>query len=350
MNRIYKVIGLMSGTSLDGLDLAACEFFEQNNAWNFEVKHAQTIPYSVFWREKLANLENQSALEYCKTDVLLGEYFGQEVQKFIAKTNFLADFVASHGHTIFHQPAIKLTAQIGKGSAIAAACNLPVICDFRTTDVALGGQGAPLVPIGDRLLFAEYDYCLNIGGIANISFEDLGKRIAYDICPANMVLNTLIKPIGKEFDENGNLAKSGDLNRDLLEKLNNLSYYHQKFPKSMGKEWVLENIYPVLNAFEISLADQMHTFTHHIAFQIAKQTQKGKLLATGGGALNTFLTELIEFYNPNLEVQKADFELINFKEAIIFAFLGVLRFLNRVNVLQSVTGSKRDNYGGIICC
>lgn len=350
----YHVIGLMSGTSLDGLDIAYCQF-TQGNAWNYRILAGKTYPYTKEWREKLSSIEKKSAEELAFLHSEYGHFLGKTAKKFIAENSIKADFVSSHGHTVFHQPEKKFTFQLGNGAAIAAECGLPVVCDFRTTDVALGGQGAPLVPMGDKLLFSEYDFCLNIGGIANISFDSHRKqRIAYDICPANMVLNYLANKAGKEYDKNGNMAKAGTVFQKLLDELNSLKFFSSKPPRSLGKEWVLKEFFPVMERHKISLADKLRTITEHIAVQICSQlsnrrpaTENRKLFITGGGAHNQFLVERIEALSP-ARIFIPDKLTIDFKEALIFAFLGVLRRINETNCLASVTGAKRDSSGGAV--
>ena len=348
----YNVIGLMSGTSLDGVDIAFCRFDHLNNKWKAEIVCAETIPYPEAWKKKLLSLEKTDALTFQQTHVDYGSYLGGLVSDFISKHHIKVDLVSSHGHTIFHQPEKKLTVQIGSGSAIAAACKLPVVCDFRSLDVALGGQGAPLVPIGDKLLFSEFDLCLNLGGFANVSYEHKGQRIAYDICPVNIIMNAICEKMGKHFDEGGQMARSGKLNNELLNELNKLAFYHlpPDSPKSLGKEWVLKNTNPILEKYNLSENDVLHTFCEHIAMQIAKaltNKPKGKLLVTGGGAYNTFLMDRIKKHTVH-QVIIPDKNTIEFKEALIFAFLGVLRMRNETNCLKSVTGASRDNSGGAI--
>jgi anhydro-N-acetylmuramic acid kinase len=348
----YNVIGLMSGTSLDGLDIAFCRFSVDNNTWKYEILNTQTIPYSEHWKQRILSLETADALSFQQTNVDYGHYLGGLVSDFIVRHSIKADFVASHGHTIFHQPEKKLTVQIGAGSAIASRCNLPVVCDFRTLDVALGGQGAPLVPIGDKLLFAEYDFCLNLGGFANVSYQHNRERIAYDICPVNIVMNAIAEKNGKAFDENGAMAKEGMLSGYLLNEFNQIGFYKMIMdsPKSLGKEWVIKNINPLIEQYEISDEDLLRTFCEHIAFQIGKALKskpKGKILATGGGAYNQFLMECIKQQTEH-EIIIPDNKTIEYKEALIFAFLGVLRMRNEVNCLKSVTGATRDNCGGSI--
>jgi anhydro-N-acetylmuramic acid kinase len=260
------------------------------------------------------------------------------------------DFIASHGHTIFHQPGRKLTSQIGKGSAIAAETRLPVVCDFRSLDVALGGQGAPLVPVGDMLLFSSYTCCLNLGGFANISYDESGRRIAFDICPANIVLNHFASQLHKACDENGDLARQGSLHQPMLDTLNNLPFYRMKPPKSLGKEWVLSEIHPVLQQFDLPVEDKLRTFVEHIAVQIAfaiRTDDSASMLVTGGGAFNSFLIERI-CEKTALRVMLPDLLTINFKEALIFAFLGVLRWREEINCLSSYTGADSDNIGGAV--
>jgi anhydro-N-acetylmuramic acid kinase len=346
----YKVIGLMSGTSLDGLDMAFCHFEKIENTWKYEILKAQTIAYSPEWQERLRSGEKGNALDLTLTDHDYGQFLGKLTKSFLDEHRLDPDFIASHGHTIFHQPGSGITLQIGKGSEIAAVTGLPVICDFRSLDVALGGQGAPLVPIGDRLLFPEFDYCLNLGGIANISNENCGRRIAFDICPANMVLNFLANQVDKPFDVNGDMARQGKLNVQLLEWLNDLDYYKENPPKSLGKEWVFREFIPVLEESDISVEDKLMTVSEHIAYQVSASTEpirNRKMLVTGGGAFNTFLLEKIR-EKCRSEIIIPDRETVNFKEALIFAFLGVLRWRNEVNILRSYTGASHDNPGGTV--
>ena len=348
----YDVIGLMSGTSLDGLDIAHCRFETEANLWRYEIVQAETIAYSSDWKQKLSTAESLDALAFQQLHVDYGFYLGQRVSDFIVKHSIQANLVASHGHTVFHQPEKRLTVQIGSGSSLASKCKLPVACDFRVMDVAHAGQGAPLVPIGDQLLFQEYDFCLNLGGFANVSYEYKGKRIAYDICPVNIVMNALSAGIGKSFDEDGALAREGMISHYLLTELNQLAFYKiaPNTPKSLGKEWVLQMINPLLDLYEVSQEDALRTFCEHIAFQVAKSLNdkpKGKLLVTGGGAYNSFLVECIRKQLRH-ELVIPDKKTIEFKEALIFAFLGVLRVRGEVNCLKSVTGAFADSCGGVL--
>jgi len=348
----YHVIGLMSGTSLDGLDIAFCRFLFENNKWSYEIIQTETILYTDYWKQKLVWLETADALTFQLANVEYGNYLGLRVSDFIIKNNLKADFVSSHGHTIFHQPENKLTVQIGSGSAIASKCKLPVVCDFRSLDVALGGQGAPLVPIGDMLLFSEYDYCLNLGGFANVSYQYNGQRIAFDICPVNIVMNAIAERLGMPYDAEGEIAKEGMLSHYLLNELNQLGYYKSTLntPKSLGKEWVIKNVKPLLEMYELDEKDLLRTFCEHIAVQISKSLQnktRGKVLVTGGGAYNTFLIDRIS-KNTNHDLVIPDKNFIEHKEAMIFAFLGVLRMRNEINCLKSVTGASVDCSGGSV--
>jgi anhydro-N-acetylmuramic acid kinase len=340
----------MSGTSLDGVDMALCSFHHTNGNWSFEIEKAVTVPYNEEWKKALGSIYLRDAFTLAMVHVEYGKLLGTLVKDFVAGSK--ADFISSHGHTVFHQPSIGLTLQIGEGAALRAAAELPVVCDFRTMDVALGGQGAPLVPIGDKLLFSEYPYCLNLGGIANISYDQNGHRIAYDICPVNMVLNYLAQLKGVEFDKNGELASRGKMNEALLTGLNGLKYYKRRHPKSLAREDFELNYLKVLGDFAIPVEDKLNTYCEHIAMQISgsvnsESVSEGSLLITGGGAFNQYLIDRIKVH-CKAEVVIPDRRIIDFKEALIFAFLGVLRWRNENNCLESVTGAKRDSCSGVI--
>ena len=345
----YKAIGIMSGTSLDGLDIVFCHFTFQKN-WKFELIKSITIDYSKHWKEKLAEAPFLNGYELTKFHKQYGKFIGDSVNQFIKNSDFQADLVASHGHTIFHQPDKKLTLQIGDGYEIATTTEITTICDFRSLDIALGGQGAPLVPIGDELLFSDYNYCLNIGGFANISFNNNGNRCAYDIGPANIILNYLTNKLGHDYDKNGALGLLGKTNTELLEKLNSLEYYSNSFPKSLGREWLDSEFIPVLDKTEASLHDKLRTVYEHIAIQISKALNsdgQSKTLVTGGGAYNKLLINLTK-QKTKSQLVIPNKELIDYKEAIIFALLGVLKLENEVNCLASVTGAKKDSSSGVI--
>lgn len=348
----YKVIGLMSGTSLDGVDIAFCDFLFDNGKWQYSIVTAETIAYSSDWKQRLKAIETADAEYFQQTHVEYGVYLGKLVNDFVNKHRLKVDFVSSHGHTIFHQPDKAFTVQIGAGQCIAAECGLNVVCDFRTLDVALGGQGAPLVPIGDQLLFQQYDFCLNLGGFANVSYRYNNQRIAFDIAPVNIVMNEVCARLGKDYDDGGKLASQGVLNDSLQDELNSLSFYHQPLntPKSLGKEWVLKNVFPILEKYPLPEKDILRTFCEHVAVQIAnslKPFSVGQIITTGGGTYNHFLIERLKS-NTHHMVVIPDKYTIEFKEALIFAFLGVLRLREENNCLKSVTGAKYDNCGGAV--
>ncbi len=346
----YHGIGIMSGTSHDGLDLAYCIFRNKDSKWSFEIERAETIPYSPAWKTRLLGLPETDAATLKAADTDLGEYIGEAVLTFIQRHALTVDFIASHGHTIFHDPSRKITLQIGDGKRIAVICGLTVVNDFRSSDVSIGGQGAPLVPIGDRLLFSEYDYCLNLGGIANISYENQGQRNAFDICPVNMVLNMLAEKAGKPYDDKGIMAKAGTIDQHLLNKLESLAFYKLQGPRSLGREWVEKNIPPLIEEQKHqNIPDLLSTFTEHIALRIsAVLCGKGKtMLVSGGGAYNDQLIDRIK-QHCDVGIQIPAPLLIEYKEAMIFAFLGLLRLEGINNVLGSVTGSDRNHCAGEI--
>jgi len=347
MNK-YTAIGLMSGTSLDGVDIACCRFEYKAGKWEYDIIDATTVEYSDVWKNRLANSMKSDAESLALLNVEYGHYLGKIANDFIIKGSFKPDIISSHGHTVFHQPEKKLTLQIGDGAAISAGTGIPTVCDFRSKDVALGGQGAPLVPVGDRMLFAEYDYCVNIGGIANISYEENGKRLAFDICPANMALNYLSEKLGQKYDEGGKTAASGKTDTNLLSELDSLEYYSLNPPKSLGKEWVFDSFISIIEKYSIPVEDMLNTVTEHIAGQISAKLQKpGKALITGGGANNTFLINRIK-EKSKTGIVIPDRTLIDYKEALIFAFMGVLRWRNEINVFSSVTGATKDHSGGAV--
>lgn len=343
MQDSLTILGLMSGTSLDGLDLALCRITASGT--KYKILRAQTIPYSAEWKQKLKEAEKTSGEALAAHDKEYGQLLGELSRKFLG--NDKPDYIASHGHTIFHDPANGYTFQSGSGSEIARITGITTVNDFRTTDVSLGGQGAPLVPIGDKMLFGNYTYCLNLGGFVNISFEENSQRKAFDVAPLNYVMNRIAQRRGQEYDNGGKLAAKGKYNSALGEQLDAIPYYSQSPPKSLGREWVEKNIFPLLSEM-MSPEDQLHTFAVHAAKQTAKVcTNEGKMLVTGGGAYNKFfIGELKKHCKASLVIP--DDETVQFKEALIFALLGYLRLHEKVNALASVTGASRDSSGGTI--
>lgn len=346
--KTWLAIGLMSGSSLDGLDIALVRLAEKEGQYTFIIEAAETLPYPKYWHDQLANAFLSTPEALLPLDKEYGTYLGKQVKDFIAKNGVNPDFVASHGHTVFHKPERRFTLQIGDGQALADACGYTVVNDFRTEDVSKGGQGAPLVPIGDKLLFAEYDICLNVGGIANVSYEVDGKRIAYDICIANQALNWLAQREGLDYDKDGLLARKGKVDMDLLKRLNGHPFYGMTPPKSLGREFFEQHQKSLLKG--LSTSDLLATFTEHIALQVALAVStlpKGKLLVTGGGARNKYLIERLQARSAH-DIVVPDNTTIDYKEALIFALLGLLRLEGKTNVLCSATGAPSDSCSGKI--
>lgn len=357
---IYRTVGLMSGSSLDGLDIVFAEFHENAGSWNFEIKAADCYGYSNEWKERLQNATSLPALEYQLLHADYGHYLGQEVNRFIEENNlhYQVGLIASHGHTTFHVPSRKMTAQLGDGAAIAAETKLPVVADLRGLDIAFGGEGAPIVPIGEKLLLKEYSMFLNLGGIANISFNHPDKYIAFDVCPANRVLNLIAGLVNKEYDAEGEMAALGNVNEELLNKLNDFDYYKLPYPKSLANNFGTDDVFPLLKSFGLPHNDLLRTYVEHIVHQIKLaiadnsklQTPNSKLFVTGGGAYNKFLIERLsdELSSIGIEVVIPDENLVQYKEALIMGLIGVLRWRQEYNVLSSVTGAERDSIGGAV--
>jgi anhydro-N-acetylmuramic acid kinase len=357
----YRAIGLMSGSSLDGLDIAFVEFQEQGGKWNYEIINADCYSYTAEWTEKLKNAINLSARDYLLLHTAYGHYLGEQVNKFIEanQLHYKVAVIASHGHTTFHLPGQRMTAQLGDGAAIASKTGLPVVSDLRALDVAFGGQGAPIVPIGEKHLLSEYDYFLNLGGITNISVNR-DPYTAFDICPANRVLNMLANEAGREYDEDGQMASSGTLNPILLEKLNKLDYYKKAYPKSLANDFGTDTVYPIIKSAGLHTPDALRTYCEHIAIQISgaihtlkqpkPENENLKLLVTGGGGFNSFLIALLREKLASLKVDVIlpEQNLVNYKESLIMAFIGVLRWRQEYNVYASVTGASRNSIGGAL--
>ena len=349
----YNVLGVMSGTSLDGLDIAFAKFIK-NKEWRFKIVRAVTLPYPRTLQKRLSEAINLKPDQLEALDVEYTHFLAEALNKFIIENSLKAiDAICSHGHTVLHQPEKGITKQIGNLPLLSRLTGQRVICDFRVEDVRLGGQGAPLVPIGDELLFKDYDACINLGGFANISYKIDNERIAFDICPVNVVLNHYAGLLGYGFDRGGEIAASQKVNDMLRQELGVLPFYKKKPPKSLGMEWVNQTVMPILEQENISPQRILATFTEHIAEQIAKvinqhrELKNGKILITGGGAYNTYLIACIN-YKTHARLIIPENDIVDYKEALIFAFLGVLRLRNSANVLKSVTGSSRDHCAGLI--
>lgn len=344
----YSVLGVMSGTSLDGVDFCYVQF-SKHDFWNFKIVEAETIPYSSDWKQKLQQAHTLNQLKLNSLNEEYSLFLSQKIADFIQKHSIPhLDFVASHGHTILHQPENGITLQIGNFPQITRQLTVPVVCNFRVQDVQLGGQGAPLVPIGDELLFGEFDACLNLGGFANISFKENNQRIAFDICPVNITLNYFAEKLGVPYDENGAIAQANQPNEALLNELNQIEFYQKSFPKSLGKEWVETVFLPIVENYQLTNEVIISTLTHHSVFQITKILQPDKkVLISGGGAFNSYLIALLK-ENANAEIVLPENKIINFKEALIFAFLGVLKIRGEINILSTVTGASKDHSSGIV--
>ena len=372
---IYNVIGLMSGSSLDGLDMAFVEFAETAGKWEYKIICAACIEYSEDWISKLKNAVNLSALDYQLLHTDYGKFTGEKVNEFIEKfgLHHKVNLIASHGHTTFHLPEKRMTHQLGDGAAIAAETQLPVVSDLRSMDIAFGGQGAPIVPIGEKLLFPEYHYFLNIGGIANISvnnkptmptgrqannpdfYSDKNEMIAFDICAANRVLNLLAAERNLDYDEDGKMAATGKVDDDLLQKLNSLDYYFHPYPKSLANSFGTDIVFPLIKDFSLSTEDSMATYVEHVSLQIKNallpyftNVEIQQLMITGGGAFNKFLVKRIsaQLKQINFEIFIPEDEVVIYKEALIMALLGTLRWREQYTVLSSVTGASRNSIGG----
>ncbi len=350
----------MSGSSLDGLDIAHVQLEEVRGQWSFSILHADCIAYNEQLTNQLKNAANMSVADFLKLDTSYGHYLGTQVKAFIDNFDLehQVHFIVSHGHTVFHDPQSHTTYQIGKGANIAAVTELPVINDLRAIDVALGGQGAPIVPIGDKLLFGEYDFLLNIGGIANITFQNTATgSLAFDVCPANQVLNSLALRAGKNMDEGGAMAAAGSVIPALLQLQNDNVYYSQQAPKSLSNEAAMHIATALINSNDHSTNDLLHTACVHIATMVAnavKQYGADKenmtMLVTGGGAFNTFLVHMLQQQLNSMQVNVVvpDADVVHYKEAVIMALIGVLRWREDVNVLSSVTDASKDSVGGCL--
>lgn len=340
----------MSGTSLDGIDIIYVTF-KNDGTWSFKIHYAETLPYDEFWKKRLKKLIDLSSDELKQTDEEYTKYLSEKINEFILKYHIEnIDFISSHGHTALHRPEQNITYQIGNLPILAQLMGQTVVCDFRVQDVKLGGQGAPLVPIGDKLLFSEYDYCINLGGFANLSTDYNSVRVAYDICPTNIVLNHYVNILGYDFDDKGQIAKSGTIHEQLISELNALEFYKQDYPKSLGLEWVNQVVFPIIDKYNLETKAILRTFTEHIAVQISNEInkiEKALVLITGGGAYNEFLISRIKSKTNNKIIIPSK-EIIEFKEALIFGLLGILKIRGENNCLASVTGARYDHSSGKI--
>ena len=345
----YVVLGLMSGTSMDGLDISCADYYKTQDRWKFKLLKAQTFSYNQSTKSDFSQLFNHKQ-NIEDVDIKFAHTISDSIISFLAKHNLHPDLIASHGHTIFHQPENRYTLQIGSGQIIAERIQIPVVNNFRQQDINFGGQGAPLVPVGDKLLFSEYDACVNLGGIVNISYDYHNSRIGYDITPCNLILNYLAEKEGQEYDYKGNIALTGQVHKELLKTLSAINYYKLSFPKSLGKEYIDKEFFPIIDSYQLSIRDLLCTYVEHIAIQIANifsEYNISNALFTGGGSFNSFLISRIQ-HHTNTEIILPSHQLINFKEAIIFGFLGLLRCLNEDNCFASATGAAKNHSSGDI--
>lgn len=352
--RKYNIIGVMSGTSMDGLDIAHVSLEEaEAGKWNYSINAATTVTYDEKWRLRLSKLRHQNSLIFYKTDRFYGQFIGEQVKKFLNDNNLEADLIASHGHTVFHQPDSNVSVQVGDGNSIYGYTGIPTVSNFRALDVILGGEGAPLVGIADQYLFGEFDMCLNLGGFANISANINSNRVAYDVCPCNIVLNRIAREFGQEYDENGEIAEKGNVDYDLLSELNSIAFYDYEPPKSLGREWISSNFWSHVRNSIAKKEDKMKTLVDHIAQQIGNNVEdlasgeasSKRVFVTGGGAFNKTLISHLKTHTE-AEIVVPDDKMVDYKEALAFALLGILRVQNRTNVLSIATGATEDSVSG----
>jgi anhydro-N-acetylmuramic acid kinase len=358
---VYRAIGLMSGSSLDGLDIAFVEFHENGGKWNFLIQETECYAYDDEWKARLKKATSLTALDYQHLHADYGHYLGQKINQFIDEKGlqYKVALISSHGHTTFHVPSRKLTSQLGDGAAIAAETRLPVVSDLRALDVAFGGQGAPIVPIGEKILLGDFSYFLNLGGIANVS-SNAEKYVAFDVCAANRVLNLLANELAEDYDDGGNFASKGKIDNTLLQTLNDLDYYKQPYPKSLANEFGTDTVFKIVRENELEIHDALRTYTEHIAIQVKNaiavlkadkpEEENAQLLVTGGGAFNTFLMKRLKMLlgEIGVAVMVPDESLVKYKEAMIMAFIGILRWREEYNVISTVTGATRNSVGGAL--
>lgn len=345
-----SIAGVMSGTSLDGLDIAVCNFKFLNNKFNFNILQAETIQYDEYWIKRLSKAHTFSARDFLLLNNEFGRFIGKTVKDFSEKVNLNIDWIASHGHTIMHEPDNLMTVQIGNGASILAESNIPCVTDFRNLDVCLGGQGAPLVPFGDFHLFNDYEACLNIGGFSNITVLSQQEPLAFDVCPANILLNHYSRKLGFAFDFDGQIAETGNINANLLIDLNQIECFNLFPRKSMSREWIEIIINEIIEPNNLEIKDILRTLVEFISIQIVKVVNYYKIdnvLLSGGGAHNSFLVNNL-MQNSSVNFVVPDQKIIDFKEALIFAFLGFMRINNLNNVFSSITGASMNTCSGII--
>ena len=352
--RKYNIVGVMSGTSMDGLDIAHVTLEEVSEGkWSYSINASKTVNYGETWRLRLSKLRHQNSMIFHKTDRFYGQYIGENIKAFLEENGLEADLISSHGHTVFHQPENNITVQIGDGNSIYAHTGIPTVTNFRALDVVLGGEGAPLVGIADEMMFGEFAMCLNLGGFANISADINGNRVAYDVAPCNIILNRIAREFGKEYDEDGEIAERGAIDYELLTDLNEIDFYTYEPPKSLGREWISSNFWSHVRNSVAKKEDKMKTLVDHIAQQIGNNIEdlssgdpSGKrVFITGGGVFNKTLISHIRTHT-DAEVVVPDDMMINYKESLAFALLGILRVQNKTNVYKVATGASENTVSG----
>lgn len=357
----YHVLGVMTGSSLDGVDIVYTKITASEKKYSYEILMTDCVKMPAKWKLRISQLVLQNAVTYLKTSAFFGQFLGEILLDFITRNQIenQLDFIASHGQTIFHQPENKFSSQIGDGSVIAAITGFPVICDFRSVDVALGGQGAPVAPIANKLFYPEYSLFLNLGGIGNLAANINGKYVAFDFTAVNLILDKIAKELELEYDDEGKIAAFGNFSETLFDSLNHSIYYNKSYPKSLSGGWVSKVMLPIISRSPLSHADKLHTVVYHVAYQLknaismieAKEnisfSKNDKMLATGGGVFNRFLMQIIQ-EKIGVSVTIPDHQIIKFNEAVLMALMGVMRVRQETNIMSSVTGATYDTIGGAI--
>lgn len=342
----YHVLGVMSGSSLDGLDVCLTKF-NQSSSWAYEILAADTLDIPEALKLQLRQSDRLKARSLFLLDQQYGNWMGEQIRHWRSKNKHKVDLIGVHGHTVFHEPKEGFSIQIGNGANVCVATGIPTVDRFREKDIILGGQGAPLVPFGERLLWPQYQVFINLGGIANVATHGSTTR-AWDIAPCNQVLNHLAKLAGKDYDENGQIAREGALDPQWLENLRSLDYFSKPAPKSLSNQWTQEVLHQAPN----NIKDALNTYVHFLGEQIAadlKAVPDGQVvLITGGGAYNSYLIETIKKMSPGLQFVLPEHQLIAYKEALVFGLMALHRQLELPNVLSSVTGALRDSVSGVL--
>jgi anhydro-N-acetylmuramic acid kinase len=346
------ILGAMSGSSLDGLDLAICSFTDQSI---FTIHNSTTIELPLDLRTKLKNFSTLNAFQIADLDAYFALFSAHSIRDFTNNWIGGISLVVSHGHTLYHNPANAVSWQIGNGGIIAAVTGIDTLCDLRVQDVALGGQGAPLAALVDLNLFKDYTGLLNLGGIANITINQSNTVYSWDISPCNQVFNHLAQKEGKEFDKGGSIARSGKILMELIHKWQENTYFSQMPPKSMDNTWVKENYIKEIDKIDQPVKILMASFAEFVAIQLSKDLKSldlnpGKILVTGGGAFNAhFISRLKVHLSPlNWVVEVAEESLINYKEAMLMAYMGHRYINKKTNTISTATGAEKDLISGAL--